>query len=132
MAEDMGVDTAAEAVVVVVEATEAVAAVADSEIAADEAAVVLEVEVVEGHHVVEGAWAVAHPEEAAADSVEDVADLCEAVQCVAVDALHLIKKPLDPVPSKISCQKSLLPRKISHKPSVRQTSRVQTVPQLLF
>ena len=47
------------------------AAVADSEIAADEAAVVLGVEVVEGHHVVEGAWAVAHPEEAeAADSVE--------------------------------------------------------------
>ena len=35
--------------------------------------------------------------------------------------------PLDPVLSKISCQKSLLPRKISHKPSVRQTSRVQTV-----
>ena len=46
------------------------AAVADSGIAADEAAVVLGVEVVEGHHVVEGAWAVAHPEEAVADSVE--------------------------------------------------------------
>ena len=47
------------------------AAEADLEIAADEAAVaVLGVEVAEGHHVVEGAWAVAHPEEAAADFVE--------------------------------------------------------------